>query len=189
MNIYLIGYRCTGKTTIGKSLAESIGWHFADADEELVRKNRMTVSEMVAQYGWDFFREKEREIIVQLSCLDKYVIATGGGVILNHKNVQEMKKSGFIVWLKASPEIIKQRIINDSATEVLRPALTSKCLSDEIEETLLKRTPLYENAMDFFADTDSRNIDTICGIISEEIQKRYTSFVVPHLCGYSRQTA
>jgi len=173
MNIYLIGYRCTGKTTIGKFLAESIGWHFADADEELVRKNSMTVSEIVALYGWDFFREKELEIMAQLSCLDKYVIATGGGVILNHKNVQEMKKSGMIVWLKASPEIIKQRILNDSATESLRPALTCGGLSNEIEETLLKRTPLYENAMDFFVDTDSGNIDTICRIIIAGIQKQY----------------
>jgi len=172
MNIYLIGYRCTGKTTIGKALAESLGWHFADADEELVRANSMTVAEIVAQFGWDYFREKEREIILQLSLLDQYVIATGGGVILKPENIQDMKQSGIIVWLRASPEIIKKRILSDAATRDLRPALTSKGLTDEIEETLLKRTPLYENAMDFFADTDSWDIDTICGIIRTVCKSR-----------------
>ncbi|MCG2754880.1 MAG: shikimate kinase [Desulfobacteraceae bacterium] len=165
MNIYLTGYRCTGKTSVGKSLAQTLGWSFIDADLELVDKHGMTISEIVSKEGWSSFREKEKAIIKRLGILDKHVVATGGGVILDIENVEQMKKSGTIIWLKATPETIKKRILQDQNTEELRPSLTSKGLVEEIEETLLDRKPLYESAMDFSIDTDNRSIDDICGEI------------------------
>lgn len=170
MNIFLIGYRCTGKTCIGKFLARALGWSFLDADLELVDKHGMTISEIVSKEGWSSFREKEKAILKRLSVLDKHVIATGGGVILDIENVEQMKKSGTIVWLKATPETIKERILQDQNTEELRPSLTSKGLVEEIEETLLDRKPLYESAMDFSVNTDDGRIDNICGKIMEKLQ-------------------
>ncbi len=169
MNIFLIGYRCTGKTCVGKSLAQALGWSFIDADLELVDKHGMTISEIVSKEGWSSFREKEKAIVKRLSILDKHVVATGGGVILDIENVEQMKKSGTIIWLKATPETIKERILQDRNTEELRPSLTSKGLVEEIEETLLDRKPLYESAMDFSVDTDSRSIDDICDMIIEKL--------------------
>ena len=169
MNIFLIGYRCTGKTCVGKSLAQILGWSFIDADLELVDKHGMTISEIVSKEGWSSFREKEKAIVKRLSVLDRHVVATGGGVILDIENVEQMKKSGTIIWLKATPETIKERILQDRNTEELRPSLTSKGLVEEIEETLLDRKPLYESAMDFSVDTDSRSIDDICDMIIEKL--------------------
>ena len=170
MNIFLIGYRCTGKTCVGKSLAQTLGWSFIDADLELVDKHGMTISEIVSKEGWNSFREKEKAVLKRLSVLDKHVVATGGGVILDIENVEQMKKSGTIIWLKATPETIKERILQDRNTEELRPSLTSKGLVEEIEETLLDRKPLYESAMDFSIDTDSHSIDDICDRIIRELK-------------------
>lgn len=161
MNIFLIGYRCTGKTSVGKLLAEKLEWAFADSDAEIVKAHGMSISEMVAKHGWDFFREKERAVIAQLSQSDRYIVATGGGVVLNPENMRDMKANGVIVWLKAMPETIMKRILSDEHTEALRPALTSKGFLGEIEETLAARTPLYESAMDFYVDTDHLSADEI----------------------------
>jgi len=93
MNIYLIGYRCTGKSSVGKSLAKILGWSFLDADVELVKEYKITISEIVATEGWESFRKKEKHVLKRLSSLDKHVIATGGGAILDEENVKNMKKS------------------------------------------------------------------------------------------------
>ena len=84
--------------------------------------------------------------------------------------VADMKKSGILVWLRATPETIKKRIVQDEKTEDQRPSLTAQGLLEEIEETLSNRNPLYENAMDFFVDTDSLSIDDICGIVVKKIK-------------------
>ena len=169
MNFFLIGYRCTGKTTVGKALANILGWPFLDADAELVQEYDRTITEIVAQEGWNSFREKEKSITKKLCALDKHVIAAGGGVVLNRENVENMKKGGTIVWLKATPEIIKERITLDETTKDSRPSLTAKGLIAEIEETLAARNPLYAKAMDFCIDTDELSIGDICGIIIKKM--------------------
>lgn len=161
MNLFLIGYRCTGKTSVGRFLAGVLGWRFIDADSELVKEHGMTIREIVARWGWNDFREKERIIIKKLCTLDRYVVATGGGAVLNDENVEGMKKSGVIVWLKATPVTIKKRILRDKNTEEGRPALTDKGFLEEIEETLLSRNSHYHHAMDFSVDTNHRSIDEI----------------------------
>ncbi len=154
---------------MGKSLAKTLGWFFIDADSALVKEYGLTIKEIVSKQGWDSFREKEKSITKELCALDKHVIATGGGVILDIENIERMKKSGVIVWLKATPETIKKRIVQDESTKDSRPSLTSKGLLEEIEETLLARNPLYENAMDFFIDTDELSINKIRDIIIRKI--------------------
>lgn len=165
MNIFLIGYRCTGKTSLGKALAEKLGWTFADSDAEIVKEQGMTIAETVSLHGWDFFREKEQSVIRHLCSGDRQVIATGGGVILNPENVKNMRQSGMVVWLKARPETVRQRIMNDEATSHLRPSLTAKGAAEEIEDILSVRTPLYEGAMNFSLDTDQADIDEICRLL------------------------
>jgi shikimate kinase len=169
MNIFLIGYRCTGKTSVGKLLAEKLERSFVDADSRLVEEYGMAIKDMVAAQGWDAFREKERIILKGICALDRQVVATGGGVILNNNNVTDMKNSGIVVWLRATPETIKKRIVQDEKTEDQRPALTAKGLIEEIEETLLNRNPLYENAMNFVVDTDVLSIDEICDIVVKKM--------------------
>ena len=92
MNIYLIGYRCCGKTSVGKALSKLLSRPFLDTDEAVVQKAGMTISEMVEKNGWKAFRDMEKSVIDQTTSLFHHVIATGGGVILNPDNVRNMKK-------------------------------------------------------------------------------------------------
>ena len=172
MNIYLIGYRCTGKSSVGKSLAKILGWSFLDADVELVKEYKITISEIVATEGWKSFRKKEKHILKRLGSLDKHVIATGGGAILDEENVKNMKKSGVSIWLRATPETVKDRILKDETTEDSRPSLTSKGLMEEIEETLIYRNPFYEKAMDFSVDTDNIDVENVCLTIQKNLMEQ-----------------
>jgi shikimate kinase len=165
MNIFLIGYRCTGKSIIGRSLSNKLAWPFIDADLELIEEYGMTISEIVEKLGWDQFREMERSIIKKASQKDKYIVATGGGAVLDSKNVERMKRNGALIWLKATPQTIKKRILADKSTADMRPSLTSKGTLKEIEDTLLKRNPYYESAKDFCVETDDLGINAICDII------------------------
>jgi len=179
MNIFLIGYRCTGKTSVGRSLAKSLGRPFLDADSELVKEQDMNISEIVRKHGWDAFREIESDVIKRVCNLDDHVVATGGGAVLNDKNVKHMKRSGKLVWLKAMPETIKKRILKDKNTKDCRPALTLKGSVEEIQETLLIRNPYYEKAMDFDVDTDDIGIDEVCHAIIKKLNDMGYEFRVP----------
>ncbi|UCF93712.1 MAG: shikimate kinase [Desulfobacterales bacterium] len=161
MNIYLIGYRATGKTSVAKALAVRLGWPFVDTDLVLVKEVGLTITDFVGRYGWEAFREHEGQVLKKIVASDRQVVATGGGIVLDRENVKQMKNSGVIIWLKASPATIKQRIIQDKNTAASRPSLTSQGLDNEIEETLLRRRSYYENAMDLSIDTDDLPIDEI----------------------------
>jgi len=93
MNIFLIGYRCTGKTFVGISLAKRLKLSFFDADSELVKEQGMNISEIVNRQGWDVFREMEKAVIKRVCSFDDYVVATGGGAVLDIENVRHMKES------------------------------------------------------------------------------------------------
>jgi len=110
-------------------------------------------------------------MVNQVCILDRQVVATGGGVVLNEANVNLMKKNGRTVWLKALPETIKSRMMLDQDTEAFRPSLTSKNSFSEIEETLLERDLLYRQAMDFCVETDDRRIDEICETIVRQLME------------------
>lgn len=170
MNIFLIGYRCTGKTTVGRSLAKRLERLFFDTDSELVKEQGMKISEIVSKKGWADFREVEKRIIRRTCERDNQVVATGGGAVLDDDNVKRMKDSGVLVWLRADAKTIEKRIIEDHTTLDFRPALTSKGSVEEIRETLLGRNPYYERAMDFFVDTDFKGIDAVCDTIIRKLK-------------------
>lgn len=162
MNIYLIGYRCTGKTTAGTELARRLGRRFVDSDREVVRSHGMTIQHIVQAQGWEAFREKEKAVLGRICDDHHQVVATGGGVVLDEENVTRMKSSGRLIWLKASADTIGRRMAQDRQTDSLRPSLTSRGAADEIEETLQQRLSLYERAADIAVDTDEVTIDALC---------------------------
>ena len=168
-NIFLIGYRCTGKSSVGKLLSAKLGWPFIDTDSMLVSESGMSIKKIVETHGWETFRKMEHAMVNQVCILDRRVVATGGGVVLNEANVNSMKKKGRIIWLKALPETIKDRMMLDQDTEAFRPSLTSNDSFSEIEKTLLEREPLYRQAMDFYVETDDRLVDEICETIVRQI--------------------
>jgi len=161
MNLFLIGYRCSGKTTIGKSIAMTIDWPFVDSDLLVIKESGKSIKDIIDTEGWDAFRHMERSALKQICTDDRQVVATGGGVVLDEANIQAMKTSGMVVWLDATAETIQKRMRQDKNTGNFRPALTDKGRIEEIEGMLLKRNPYYESASDFYIGTDDVPVSEI----------------------------
>ena len=158
MNIVLIGYRGTGKSTVGKLLAARLGRELVSTDAEIMKRAKRTIPEIVTQEGWEYFRNLESDICRELASRDKLVIDTGGGAILRTQNVEALKKNGTLFWLTASVETIEKRIGGDDQ----RPSLTgSKSFVDEIQDVLRERTPNYQAAADHTIATDDRSINQL----------------------------
>lgn len=170
LNLFLIGYRCTGKSTVGKSLAKELNRPFVDTDALVVNQQGTSIKEIVDDHGWDRFREMEHLILKNVCSSGGQIVATGGGIVLNDENVIRMKKRGTIIWLRAKLETIKARMGKDKSTRDFRPALTLNGSISEIEETLQSREPLYKKAMDFFVDTDENDIREVVEIILKKIE-------------------
>ena len=132
-NLFLIGYRCTGKSTVGRFLAGELSWSFVDTDSMLVTDQRMSIKDIVGIHGWEGFRQLEHEVLKKICSSVGQVVATGGGIDINEKNVRLMQKSGKTIWLKATPETIKARMLQDKDTLAFRPPLTQNDSISEIE--------------------------------------------------------
>lgn len=170
MNIYLIGYRCTGKTTVGKALAQRVGWAFVDTDQAIVESVGTSITRMVVIHGWSFFREQERHALETVAAGERQIVATGGGIILDDRNVAIMKTSGRIVWLRAGRKTIEARMLADDSTAANRPSLTGQGLMEEITSVLSARSPLYEKAAELKIETDRETVETICDRIIAEFR-------------------
>jgi shikimate kinase len=158
MNIILIGYRGTGKSTVGRRLAVRLGRVLVSTDVEIVKRVKRTIPEIVAQEGWEYFRDLESSICRELSSRDQLVIDTGGGAILRTENIEALKKNGAVFWLTASVETIAKRIGGDNQ----RPSLTgTQSFVDEIQDVLRERTPKYQGAADHMITTDDRSINQL----------------------------
>ena len=172
MNLFLIGYRCSGKTTIGKSIAMTIEWSFVDSDIRVIKEYGKSIKDIIDTEGWDAFRRMERSTLKQICTKDRQVVATGGGVVLDADNVTAMQASGKIIWLGATAETIQKRMLQDKTTGNFRPALTDKGRMEEIEDMLLKRNPYYDSACDFSIHTDDVPVNEISAIIIQRIKDK-----------------
>ncbi len=153
MNLVLIGYRGTGKSTVAKRLASKLGRPVVSLDQEIVRHAGRSIPEIVEQHGWPHFRDLEAQITKQFAAQDNLVIDAGGGVILRPENVENLRRNGKLFWLRASVPTIVARI--EKGTQ--RPALTAgKSFTEEVEDVLRERTPLYEAAAHHRIETDGR---------------------------------
>jgi shikimate kinase len=161
MKIVLIGYRCTGKTSVGKRLAERLGIPFYDTDELIQRDAGKTIRELVDQEGWDAFRARERAIIKQLPLSADAVIAAGGGAIMDAANRKALKEKGLCVWLTADVRTIVERMRDDKASAAQRPSLSGDGLEQETAKILEARRPFYQEMADCTIDTSGKGINVI----------------------------
>ena len=151
MNIVLIGYRGTGKSVVGRILAQRLGMVYEGMDANIVTRAGMPIPEIVERFGWDRFREIETQEALDLAGQDNRIIDTGGGVIERPENMPALDRNGVVFWLKASVETIVRRIRGDDQ----RPALTEgKTFTEEVEEVLDRRREKYKAAARFELDTD-----------------------------------
>jgi shikimate kinase len=151
--IYLIGYRGTGKTTVGPVLAARLGWSFVDADVLLEERAGRSIREIFASEGEAGFRDREEANLRELATRDRHVIATGGGIILRPSNRELLKATGFVAWLTASPEAIWSRMQGDPTTAARRPSLAQGGLA-EVRELLTQREPHYREAANVAVPTE-----------------------------------
>jgi shikimate kinase len=158
MKVILIGYRATGKSTVGLLLSQKLKIPFVDTDLLIEEAAGLPIKELVAQEGWEIFREKENAVIASLSKKNNCVIATGGGAILAEQNRVLLKNMGVLVYLKTSLHDVIERLKRDAKSEQIRPQFTSDNLVAETVAVLKERIPLYESAADFTVDTEGKNV-------------------------------
>lgn len=165
MNVVLIGYRGTGKSTVGKIVAARLGRVLVSTDAEIVKLGGQSIPQIVEKNGWEYFRDLETKVCQELAGRTGLVVDTGGGAILRSRNVEVLKETGRLFWLIASVSTITQRIGQDSQ----RPSLTGvKSFVDEIQDVLHERTPKYQAAADYVIETDGKPVTQV----ADEIQAR-----------------
>lgn len=174
MNIVLIGFRGTGKTSIGKILGRELDIEFIDADEYLEKREGMTIKDIFAIGGEKLFRDIEVQVIAELSLLNNKIIATGGGAVLRNENVRRLKNHGIMVLLDADVDTIYKRISKDLHTQQKRPSLTNRNAYEEIEFLLTYRRPIYDRVADFVLDTTCNSPRDVARKIITFIQNHVT---------------
>lgn len=163
MNLVLIGYRGTGKSVIARRLGRMLDRPVVRLDSEIVQLAGKSIPDVVAERGWDHFRDLEEQICRRAGAQDGQILDCGGGVVERQANVAALREHGRIFWLKATPATIVARIGGDSN----RPSLTGgKSFTEEVSEVLQRRTPLYQAMAHEAIDTDGRTCDDIAAEIA-----------------------
>jgi shikimate kinase len=167
MNVFLIGYRGSGKTTVAALVAGKLDWPWIDADAETERRAGKSIKQIFADEGEAAFRELEAAVVKELASRDRHVIALGGGAVLREENRQAIASRGTTVWLTASPETLFRRINTDPATTERRPNLTSPGGLEEVRHLLAQRTSLYAACADLTVDADRQTPEQVaCEILA-----------------------
>lgn len=162
-NIVLVGYMGSGKTTVGKYIAEKYGYDFLDTDSYIVDREGMSINDIFAVKGEQYFRELETEILSEFKeKLTNTVLSTGGGLPLRRENSELLKEIGKVYYLNSSPDTIYDRI--KDCTD--RPLLAGSNPYEKIREMLAQRHPLYLQAADIEIRTDGKAVsDIACEIM------------------------
>ena len=170
MNIVLVGFMGTGKTTIGKLLANKFKtkYKYISTDEVIEDKERRTIQEIFKKEGEPYFRKTEKEIVAHVSELNNFIIDAGGGIMLDEDNINNLKRNGTIICLNASPEVIFERT---KKYRHRRPLLNVDNPLEKIKELLDKRAIYYAKA-DFTIDTSNLTVDEIVLKITEIVETK-----------------
>ena len=162
MRVVLIGYRGSGKSVVGRLVADRLGLAFVDTDLEIETRDGRSIAEIFAEDGEFGFRRVERDVIADVSRRQRVVIAAGGGAVLDPDTRSDWTASDTLVaWLTATPEELAGRISGDETTADRRPSLTGRSVLEEITEVLRHREPLYRNCQRLTIDTTGRTIEDV----------------------------
>lgn len=147
MKIYLIGYMGSGKTTIGKTVAEKLQWQFLDTDEIIEKRYEMEISEIFRLYGESEFRGAEQEVLKELSGVENAVVSAGGGAPCFFDNMEVMNKTGKTFYINLPPNQLAERLLTTNLdTRPLLAKLSKEELEKFIIENLNKREHFYHQA-------------------------------------------
>lgn len=140
-NIYLIGARASGKTTLGRRLAARLKRPFVDTDQRIALSTGKTVAEIVDAGGWEAFREAETLALSTVAVFSGQVVSCGGGIVLSQEN-RDMLQGGRVIYLQATAELLAERL-QHSPLRSQRPSLTGADIAEEVRQVLAEREPLY----------------------------------------------
>jgi shikimate kinase len=159
-NIYLIGFMGAGKTSVGRILAEKLRLEFCDLDDLIESECGKTISRIFSEHGEAFFRDLETEKLRSVSKNSGQIVATGGGIVLRQSNWKIMKDGGLTVYLKASTDVLWNRIKDDTS----RPLLQVEKPFEKVRELHSMRMLIYEKA-DLMIDTENRSPENVADYI------------------------
>jgi len=167
MNIFLIGYRATGKSTVARKIAVTLGLKCVDSDALIAQAAGMTIADIFAAETEEGFRDRESGVVAKIAFGDNQVVALGGGAVLRRENRAAIRNQGTIVWLQASVESVCERLMEDAQTQSQRPPLTTHDLHAEVSELMERRRQIYVDIADFAVDTESLDAGEVaCEIIA-----------------------
>lgn len=166
-NIILVGFMGTGKSTVGRRLAKRIGYRFVDTDFAIEEVTGLTVEQIFAKHGVKRFRGEEALLVSKLANKEKLVVATGGGLVMDHHNVEKLRANGVLICLQAAAETICKRVKNKRT----RPLLAKGDLREKVHRLLEERKLAYA-AADFVVNTDHYEPEQIVNIIFQYLQER-----------------
>ena len=173
-NIYLTGLPGSGKSTVGKTLSLLLGKEFVDIDLMIEGIERKTIPDIFSCEGEEYFRSVETECLKKISTRTNIIVSTGGGVPVDPVNVGIMENSGRIIWLKALPETILERLnlqFESTGVNNDRPMLISDEPLERIKKLLDSRQSAYKRSH-AIVETDGKNVEAV----AEEIHRRLVSW-------------
>ncbi len=150
-SIFLVGMMGSWKSTVGKRLAEKINFNFIDIDDEIEHKTSSLIEDIFKNDGEAHFRKLESKVLREKASVGNTIISTGGGAILQPENRTILKTKGYTIYLKASPEILANRIHNIEKRPLLN---TGIFLATQLENILIERKLFYKEVAHFTLDTN-----------------------------------
>ena len=169
-NIVLIGYRGCGKSTVGRLLAERLGWQHIDTDQLIQQRLDRSIAEVFSCEGERFFREVESEVIAELAPTAPAVLSVGGGSVVSEHNRKRLCGLGCVVWLRASERELHRRITSDPASASTRPPLSDADPIAEIKATLTARASYYEQLAEVRIDSTDLPPERVATMILQQLQ-------------------
>jgi len=163
LNVALVGFMGSGKTTIGRLLAGQTGFNFLDTDEIVSRAEGLSVGAILARHGQGRFRAKEKEAVAKLAKNKRTVMACGGGAVLDEDNRKILESNALVIWLCSSIQAIVSRVRGED-----RPLLAGGDLQEKVRQLLTVRQPDYFKTADLIIDADG-DAEEVARNIHEEI--------------------
>jgi shikimate kinase len=167
-NVYLIGPMGSGKTAVGRRLATLLGKQFFDSDAEIEKRTGVDIRYIFEKEGEARFRQRERDVIAELSALDGVVVATGGGVVLDPANRERLAETGVVVYLETTLDTLVRR----TKTSKTRPLLLNEDPRTVLERLMVVRRPLYEEAADLRIETTGRQVRAVAVDVQQRLAER-----------------
>jgi shikimate kinase len=164
-NIYLVGMMGAGKTTVGRALARRLKLRFVDSDHEIEARCGVKIPVVFEIEGEAGFRAREVQAIAELTALQGIVLATGGGVVLDPDNRRALGAHGTVVYLRATPEHLYERVRQDRN----RPLLAGGDPLERLRELYRARDPLYREVADVVIDTGRQSVQALARGLLEQL--------------------